>query len=66
MHVFYPTPDVHFIEGDETLCETFIEEPIYDPFSLNENERTSPVIKYQGDVKHEKIGNTHNNRKRQD
>lgn len=64
MHVFYPTPDVHFIEGDETLCETFIEEPIYNPFSLNENERTSPVIKYQGDVKHEKIGNTHNSRKR--
>ena len=64
MHVFYPTPDVHFIEGDETLCKTFIEEPIYNPFSLNENERTSPVIKYQGDVKHEKIGNTHNSRKR--
>ena len=51
MHVFYPTPDVHFIEGDETLYETFIEEPIYNPFSLNENGRTSPVIKYQGDVK---------------
>ena len=63
MYALYPTPDVHFIEGDETLCETFIDEPIYDPFSLNENERASPVIKYQGDVKHEKINNI-NNRKR--
>lgn len=63
MYALYLTPDVHFIEGNETICDTFIEEPIYDPFSLNENERTSPVIKYQGDVKHEKINNIHNRKR---